>query len=457
MSQREPKQFGTDKLPFVWMVVSCLLGLKASIADDQLVATPVERPLVAVPVSRPPDSLSNLVREALQNNLGLHSIRQDQIIHLARSEFTGKDAYPLIAVYGTHDSQPPSAFGVRNNGGRSERDAIGLTAEQAVFDWGENRGKVEMDRLQAKSHYWNAKVKELETVYNVTEAYWRVVFFKEVIDLREQALAAKRREIISVAERVKAREARYADLLLLEAGEAEAEQDLLKAENGCEMATAQLLFYIGRQKYETVAVKDRLIISNSSGPKKIDVETHPEMKRVRLAERAAATAKRSARAGRLPKVILRGHIEDSNSQQSIGTTNLIPDGTNYQVGAYVSVPVGRQWVAASAKLNEAYAKQIQLAADAETLNTSLRLRILDAKNRVEEAFKSVTVAGKNETAAKENLKLRKELALIRSATRADVARAEKSYNDARVGVLKARYDVKEAQAHLDRELGMINQ
>ena len=51
----------------------------------------------------------------------------------------------------------------------------------------------------------------------------------------------------------------------------------------------------------------------------------------------------------------------------------------------------------------------------------------------------------------------KSLALIKNATKADVAKAEKSYNESRVGVLKALYDVKEAQAHLDRELGMINQ
>ncbi|MDF1755493.1 MAG: TolC family protein [Verrucomicrobiales bacterium] len=422
------------------------------------VAVPVAPQEIPVAKKSRSDALSSLIEEALQRNPELLSVRQDQIIKLAQSEFTGKDAFPLIAAYGTHDSQPGATFGVpgRIGGGESKRDAYGLMAEQALLDWGETRGKIQMERSQAKSHFWHAKVKELETVYHVTEVYWRLVFFKEVVALRESALAAKRREKAAVLDRVKAREARNAELLLVDAGVAQAEQELLKAKNGYDLSAAQLLFYIGRDRNDCVTVNERLSVSRRPGIDLVDVECHPEMQRVRAAEMAASSAERAARAGRLPKVVLRGHVEESNSQETIGTTNLLPDGSNYQVGAYVSVPVGRQRVAANAKLNEAYARQIQLAADAATLNGSLQLRIKEAQNRVEEALNSVTVAKKNAAAATENLKLRKELALIKNATRADVAKAENEFNEAKVGVLKAMYDVKEAQAHLDREAGMIN-
>lgn len=504
MKQREPERLERIRNPVrearKWQIaVFVSLGFLLSgelLSDEAIVATPVEvearpakllkrpgffrrakkqparqvyepRKLVATPVPVLPklhrtavsrdDSLPALIEEALANNPDLKSARQNEIIQLAKSDFTRKDAFPLLAVYGTRDSQPPSTFGIRNQQyDRSERNALGLTAEQPLLDWGENRGKIEMEKHQAKSHYWSARVKELETIYHVTESYWRLVFFKEVVDLRKRALDAKRREKISIEDRVDAKEARTVDLLFVEAGVAGAEQELFKAQNGYELATAQLLFYIGRKSCDKVCVNDRLTVSPTSLPDVVNLDCHPEMQRVKSAEMAALTAEQAAKAGRLPKVVLRGHIEDSNSRESAGTTNLVPDGTNYELGAYVSVPVGRQWVAATARLNEAYAKQVQLAADASTLSTSLRLRIQDAQNRVEEALKSVTVAGKNETAAIENLKLRKKLALIKNATRADVAKAENEYNEARVGVLKAKYDVKEARAHLERELGMVN-
>lgn len=81
----------------------------------------VARPVVAQPAKTSKltpsrascDSLGNLIHEALQNNPQLRSVRQDEIIHLARSEFAQKDGLPLMVAYGTHDSQPASSLGRR--------------------------------------------------------------------------------------------------------------------------------------------------------------------------------------------------------------------------------------------------------------------------------------------------------------------------------------------------------
>lgn len=425
--------------------------------EPMAMAVPLTKP---VKLSQPygsTDSLRNLVEEALSNNPELHSVRQDEIVHLARGEAIGAAGLPQLSFYRTHYSQPASATGLAagSNAG-SERDASGLLAEQPLLDWGESRKRIEMERFSARSSHWNAKVKELEIVYRVTEAYWRLVFFREVVDLRQAAVEAKKRERAAVGERVEGREARRVELFMVDAETAGSEQELLRAENGCDMARAQLLFYLGRHEDDLLCVEDRLILSDSGEQRSTCLDDHPEMKRVRSAEISAAKAEGAARAARFPKVVFRGQVEDSDSKRGPGTTNLVPDGTNYELGAFVSIPLGRQWTEATARVNEAIARRIQLEADAKTLNQSLRLRIKDAHNRLEEALKSVTVAHRNEMAAVENLKLRKEMALIKNATRAEVAEAESRYNDARIGVFKALYDVKEAQAHLDRELGLFD-
>lgn len=401
------------------------------------------------------NSLSELIAEALSNNPELHSARQDEIIQLAKSEYTQSAGKPQLLAYGTHDSQPGAVVGA----GRSERDALGLSFEQPLYDFGSGKRRLDSEINLAQSHRWQAKVKELEIVYQVTETYWRLVFLDEVIRLRTASLHAKRAEQSSIADRVSARESRYAELLLAKAGVAEAEQALFVARNGRNLAHSQLQFFLGRDQQSSIHVRDRLSRSQFAAAvtnESLCIQSHPEIKRALAAETAARNAENSARAGRLPKVFLRGHIEDSQSQLSQGTTNVVPDGTNYQVGAYMSVPMGRQRSAANAKLNEAQATRIQLAADLETLNASLRLRVKDARNRVEEAAKSVTVSEHLEAAAFENFKLRKELAMIKNATRADVASAEKDYLDARVAVYKARYDLKKALAHLQREVGRVN-
>ncbi len=414
--------------------------------------SPVEAPASkTVPVR---DTLPGLVREALENNPELASVRQEEILKLAGSEVTGSGGLPLVAVYGTYQSQPPSGIGGIADG-RSQRDAVGLLVEQPVLDWGANRGKVEMERQLARSDHWGAKVKELETVYRVTETYWRHVFFGEVIDRREAALQARLRERSAVAGRVRAGEAREVELMLIEAAVAEAEQELMSARHGHLLAEAQLRFLVGRDRDAPLLIADHLTLAPAAEPTEICLEEHPEMKRVRLAELSASTAERAARAGSLPKVLVRGRVEDSNASPGAGTTNLVPDGVNYEIGAYVSVPVGRQKTAAAARVHEANARRIQLAADAASLEASLQLRIQEAQNRLEEARKGATVARKKEAAAIEYLSLQRELGSIRNATRADVAKVESDADEARIGVLKALYDVKVARAHLEREQGLL--
>lgn len=403
----------------------------------------------------------------MRNNPELRSARQDEFIHLGKSHYNKKDMFPKIATYGTHDSQPAGdTDGDTTTGGtggaasgdshdRNWRKAFGVSAEWTVFAWGETRWKSRMELRESESDKWNSSAKEADTIYDVTEAYWRVVFFQAVVQLRKDALHARRKEVQSVGERVSAREARRADLLLAQAQVAEAEQEVLKAENGLELSKERLLIVVGRGYGESVNVRDHLSVTKSQLPAEVDLETHPEVKRIRAAQEAALAAERSARAGRKPKLIFRGHIEDSTPQESAGSSNLVPEGVNYQLGAYVTLPAGQQWVGATGRLREALASQAQLAADAEALSNSLRLRIKDAQNQVEETRMGIEVARMNERAAAESLKVQRELASIRNATRADVAKAENDYTEARIGVLRAIYDHKDAQAHQKRELGVL--
>lgn len=400
--------------------------------------------------------LSSLIQEALKNNGELGAARMDEEAYRGKSHYERKDWFPKMAVYHTYDTQPDTAEPDTNPARQSERTwrkAYGLTTEQLIFDWGETRGKVHQKSHEAESYGYKAMVKEAEIAYKIREAYWRVVLFQEVVGLRQKALESKKKEVGSVADRAKANKARKADLLMAEAQQGQAEQDLLEAENGLALAKERLLYYVGRDTDGDISISDTLTGSDTIQPEDVNIESHPDMKRVRAAQEAARSAELSAKAGRLPKLFFRGHIEDSTPEPGADAGNLTPDGYNYQLGLYVSVPFGQQWVGASGKLREARARQAQYAEEAKALKGAIKLKVHKAQNRLSEAIKALEVAGKQKDAAAEKLNATHQMAEAKNATQADVARAEDDAANADIGVMRALYDVKEAEADLLREMG----
>lgn len=406
--------------------------------------------------------LAGLIREAIKTNGELASARSDEEIHRGKSHYNRKDWFPKMALYHTYDSQPDSA-GTDDNGNpknspvnqseRTWRKAYGMNAEQLLFDWGETRGKVHQESHTAESYAWKAKAKEAEIAYDVAEAYWRVVFFQDVVGLRQKALQAKKTEVKSITDLAAANNKTRADVLAAEAQQSKAEKAVLEATNGLSLAKQRLLVAVGRDPEGDITVTDTLSGGESTGSTAIDVESHPDMKRVRAAQEAARSAEAAAKAGRMPKVYFRGQIEDSTTEPGNDANNLAPDGYSYQLGLYVSIPIGQQWVGASGKLLEARARQEKYAEEAKALEGAIKLQVNHAHNKLSEAIKGLEVAQKQQEAAAEALKVTRQQAEAKNATKADVARAEDDEAGAAIGVLRALYDVKEAESALLREMG----
>jgi len=411
--------------------------------------------------------LDQLISEALSNNSELEAARQDEYIHLARAEYEKRNWFPEASGYLSQSDQPDpddrdaDDDGVNENGdpGRSWRRAYGVSASQLIFDWGTTHRMVRKEKYEAQSDAWNAKAKEVNTAYNVREAYWRMVLFNEVVNLRTRALNARKEERGAMADRVEANQSRRAELLAVEAEVALAEKRLLEAQNGLALSRENLLFYMGRDLDCAVPVKNGLSMGSVGSLITIDVEGHPEMKRLRSAQLAAHSGARAAKSGRLPIFYFQGTAEnsraDGGSEDRAAAGNLVPDGANYQAGLFMSLPLGKQRVEANGKLAEARATQAQLVAQADALASGIRLKVSESKNKLQENVKGVEVAEKEKAAALENLSMMNELQEANNATRGDVAKARRDVAMATIGVWRAIYDVKEAEADLIREMGLV--
>ncbi|MBN2712510.1 MAG: TolC family protein [Planctomycetes bacterium] len=429
-------------------------SVEVKVPEKTAEATPAAGPVATVQ----DNTLESLVAEALRNNSQLKGMRGETEEQFGKKHYEQRDWFPKLESYFTYDTQP-DAKGNKNPARQSDRTwrkAWGVRAEQTIWDFGETKGKVHKEHFSAVAKEQKEKVKESEVAYDVAEAYWRVMFFEQVVSLRQNALQAKKKEVGSIADRVKANNATKAELKSAEARQAEAELDLLEANNGLKFSKQRLLFAIGRDIEGDIDVKGTMSFDKPDTRENYNAETHPDLKSVRAAEEAADAGISAAKAARLPKISFRGYIEDSTPEPGSGAGNLAPDGYLYQAGVFVRLPIGSTWVGATGRLKEAEGSKSRYAAEAEALKGSIKLNVANARNNIEEAIKGYEVSEKRKDASNENLGRIKQMLEAKNATMADVAKAEDDFAISEIGRLKAIYNVKVAEAELLREMGLVS-
>jgi len=426
-------------------------------ADSEVLADAKEKGAPA-PASA---TLAGLIDEALRNNNDIQAGREDREINLGRSHFERRNYFPRLLGNTHYETQPDKDNNVRKDtnsqSDRYYRYGYGVFMDQMLWDFGETRGQVHQAYHEARSTEEAVELRKADVAYDVTEAYWRAVMFQKMVEHRQKSLDALKRNAQAVADQVEAKAAFPADHKNALSAVTKAEHNLMKAQNGLAVAKRRLLHLLGRDVDGDIALADDLTFASAMTVPVLNVEVHPDMKRVRALQDAADSARRSAKAMLFPRLYFRGMWDFQRPEDNPGeaVTNYGPEGYYYQLMLNVKIPIGWEWVAGRGKLREAEAKQRQLTHQARALSEGIKYRVADARYGLEEAMKGLDVAQKRYDAAKAALDLKKELQGAKKATQGDVAMAEDEFEQAEIGRFQAIYDVKCAEAHLLHALGQI--
>lgn len=464
-------------LPLICVAPQSLLGAEESDKVKPMkVETASAAPESVEVKSAPAGSLEELIAEALRNNNELKATRSGRDVYLGKKHAARKDWFPRLGSYWKYESEPdnqaatftptsaklaadnPNVDVVQPKNPPSQTDrtwrkAYGMTIEQLLWDFGKTRQKVRKEHFLADAEGYKAKAKEPQVAFDVTEAYWRTVFFQTIVAQRKASLESRQKEAKSVADRVAAKNAAPADLKQAEARVGEGEMSLLEAENALKLSKQRLLYFVGRDMEGNIDVQGALAEAAVKAAGEVNVEAHPDMKRIRSSQQAADSSQRAARAGRKPQLSIKGLIEDGKPEPDSLSTGYAPDGYYWVASVNMSVPFGHDWVEASGRLKEAQAKYDQLESEARALKGSIKLKVQHARNDLTEAQKSLDVALRRKAAATAAMERVKQLQTARNATQADVAKAEDEMARTEIGRLRALYDIRVAEAALLREMG----
>lgn len=292
-----------------------------------------------------------------------------------------------------------------------------------------------------------------ELVFEVAEAYYRLLQAREFLQVRRQAVDQVKRQLDVVTARVRAGSAVKSDQGTVEVRLAEVEEALISARNEQELAWALLEKVLGTHVAPHALPEGVPAAPWSEHVDQVEAivteatARRPELGKLSSNKQAAEQDVRAAQAARYPSV-------NVTSSYDVNTADLVTGNESFYVGVGVRLLLadfGRttsEVRQAKARLQEIYARQASAVLDIELDVRRAYLRLADAQERLRVTSKAVSLAEEN---LKEmEARYRGQQALLTQVIDTQVALSNASVRRANVAA-----DVEIARAQLERAAGRL--
>ena len=423
-------------------------------------------------------SLSDCIRLALEDNAQLRQARLDHDIahddvHRARAGllpqlsadvgtgrfFQGPRVTLLDVPVGRDPASGQTIYEQRSitqDSFSRDNHSLGFSLSQSLYDGGRRwhgYGQAKAERVAAAL---GVEATELEIVYEVNRRYFELLLAEALLEVREGAVAVAREQVKQAEELHALGAAPRADVLRSKVALGNERLELLDARNQVALAKSNLNHAMGR------AVTDRLVVAGSEleqPARDVDlarevavaVRENPLLKQAAQRVEANRLAVKSAEGGRLPSLALRISYGRDNPDLSRVFSRI---DENYAVGYSASVDFnlfdGLQTRADVARARARLQKTEEARREGERQlilglqQAYLNLRV--AQDRLEVAREQVRVSEEDLVLAQERYRLGAGTLLEQLTARTDFTRAKADR-------LRAHFDIRLAEAELERLCG----
>ncbi len=288
--------------------------------------------------------------------------------------------------------------------------------------------------------------------------------FYEWVRARLQVLIAQRqlvqvqRTLDQVRALAEVQRLSRADLMRVEAQEAEAEQTVDQLQNLAQLREEQLRILIGAAPGDPLAIGEDIRSDVPVAGAAPLGDLMDAAKRQRLEFKAIDTgieAKQRQRdaelANSLPRLSAFGVADYADPNQRV-FPQVDQFRFTWQVGAQLTWTLNDTLVAETTK-RRLSAEANELRADRQNLENGTRIEVLNAQQAVALAQHALATTQKGLAAAEESYRVRRELLNAERATAVELVDAETELTRARIAALNARVDLRVAQAQLNHAIG----
>ncbi len=393
-------------------------------------------------------ALERCVEIALRNQPNIIAAKSNVSAAESKVGQAESSYYPqvdLSAGY-TRTSPVPST-----SAGAGAYDDYGVNAslQQNIYDFGKTRLSVKVQEHNLESTRSDLESAAIQTVYNVKDAYYGVLFAVRNRDVAADTVRQFEQHLAQAKGFYEAGTKPRFDVTKAEVDLSNSRLNLIKAENAVKMAKAALNNAMGVLGSPEYSVEDRLeftpydITFDAAFSKAL--ANRPDLKSTAARKRAAEESVELSTRGYYPS--LSGSAEYSRGGQKF------PLQEGWNVGATLTVPLFSGFLTKH-QVEEARANLNATSANEDGVRQTVFFEVRQAYLNLKEAQESVPAAEISVKQAEENLELANGRYTAGVGSPIEVTDAQVSYLTARTAYIKALSDYKVAQAALEKAMGV---
>jgi outer membrane protein TolC len=328
-----------------------------------------------------------------------------------------------------------------------------FTAAMSLYDAGQAGRRIKDAKLSAQGAGENGKRTKQEVIFSVVKAYTDELLARENVRVAEAAVKSAKSDVERAQARQEEGQAVPSDLLSANVQLAQAQQDLLQANNAVDLAHAALNVAMGLPEDTATAIelglKESSYNANTlSERQELALKNRPDLREAALGVEHSANAQRMARAEFLPKVNVFSSWEEDNQ------TFLARGGNNWAAGVSVNFNIF-DGGANRARLAAARYRQSQSQAQAAQMAANVKLQVREAYLNLTTAQQRVEVSRQSQSQAEESLRITQNRYEAGLATITDLLQVETAHTSAQKNYLNALFDYRLSYAALELATGEL--
>ncbi|MGO8813805.1 MAG: TolC family protein [Terriglobia bacterium] len=328
-----------------------------------------------------------------------------------------------------------------------------FTAALPLYDAGQTGRRIKDAKLSAQGTGENSQRTRQEVIFNVVKAYTDELLARENALVAEAGAKSAQSDLHRAEARQDEGQAVPSDFLSAQVQLAQAQEDLLQANNAVELAHAALNVAMGLSEDAATTIESGLKESNFETGALTDrqeraLKSRPDLLEAGLGVERAANGSQMAHAEFLPKVNVFGSWEEDNE------TFLTRGGNNWTAGVSVNFNVFDGGTN-RARLAAAHYRQNQAKAQAEQMAAAVKLQVREAYLNLTTAQQRVEVSRQAQSEAEESLRIIQNRYEAGLATITDLLQVETAHTNARKNYLNALFDYRLSYAALELATGEL--
>lgn len=329
-----------------------------------------------------------------------------------------------------------------------------FSAEMPVYDAGQSSRRIRDARLKAETAVQRKARTQQEVIFQVIDAYTRYLLAREGIRVAEASVAMTKSDLNRAQSRLQQGVAVSSDVLSAQAQLAQAQEDLLSAQNAKSLTQATLDVAMGLPEDAPTRIAGRLQETQFSAGRLQEREARamslrPDLNAVRFGRQRAKNATNMARAQFLPKVGIFSSWEEANQ------TFAARGGNNWVAGATLTFNIF-DGGANAARLAEAHARELQANDEIYGMVSNVRLQVREAYLNLTTAHKRIAVARAAVSQSNESLRILQNRYGAGLITITDLLQAGTARTRAQENYLNAVFDYRLSYAALELATGELS-